>query len=389
MRKKRIHRISYKREQKCSSALFFLLSHRQLDLRAFFLLYTTIFQLSFDKHTTNNAVNMTSTAADDLSAYYLRTQRQLYIILGSILVSIGGVGGLLTCIVFAQKTMRQNPGSIYFIAYNLTSLILMFDSLFSSVISHILNFNLYSYNVPYCKLYLYGAILFPTLSRYYLVLTSVDRIFVTSSNAVTRQRSTHRLAYWSIAGGTLFISLYYIHLLVLVDIYELYPGYSVCYYRPGNYAAFVNYSNLVVTGFIPWLLLSVFAVLTLRNLHQVRIQPLNAVPAATNSRQSKDRQFAVMLLAEIIIFFLSSAATLIFSIYLQITQYQTKNDQQRAVENFLQNLFYLFSFVPGATTFYVNLAVSKAFRQKTTEVLFELCQHGPIHGGRRQRITRP
>jgi hypothetical protein len=330
---------------------------------------------------------MTSTAADDVSAYYLRTQHQLNIILSSILVGIGSVSAVLSCIVFAQKTMRQNPGSIYFIAYNLSSLLLLFVALFPLLLSNIVSYNLFSYNVPYCKLYFYGTIMVPMLSRYYLVLASVDRVLVTSSNALTRQRSTHRLAYWSIAGVTLIILLFSIHLLVRVNIYELYPAYYTCYYQPGSYRVFVTYSNLVLAGLVPWLLLSVFAILTLRNLHRIRIQPVNAVSAATNTRRSKDRQFAVILLVEIIIFFLFSAATFIFGIYLQITQYQTENSQQRAIEQFLQNLFYVLSFVPGATTFYVNLAVSKAFRQKTTEVLFKLCQHRPMHGDRRQHIT--
>jgi hypothetical protein len=248
-------------------------------------------------------------------------------------VGIGSVSAVLSCIVFAQKTMRQNPGSIYFIAYNLSSLLLLFVALFPLVLSNIVSYSLFSYNVPYCKLYFYGTVVFSMLSRYYLVLTSVNRALVTSSNALTRQRNTHRLAYWSIAGVTLIILLFCSHLHVRVDIHEVDPGYSICYYQPSNC------------------------------------------------------QFAVILLVEIIIFFLFSAATLIFGIYLQITQYQTKNSQQQTFEQFLQILFYLFTFVPGAITFYVNLAVSKAFRQKTTEVLFKLCQHRPVRGGRRQGIT--
>jgi hypothetical protein len=330
---------------------------------------------------------MTSTAADDLSTCYLRIQHQLNIILGSILVGIGSVSAVLRCIVFAQKTMRQNPGSIYFISYNLSSLLLLFAALFPSVVSNISNYNLSSYNIPYCKIFYYGSIMFLTLSRYCLVLTSVDRVLVTSSNVLTRQRSTHRLAYWSIVGVTLIISLYCIHLPVRVNIYELYPGYSICYFQPYNYRVFLTYSNLVIAGLVPWLLLSVFAILTLRNLHRVHIQPVNAAQAAMNTRRSKDRQFAVMLLFEIIIFFLSTAASLIFGIHLQITQYQTKDGQQQAFEQFLQGIFYLCGFVPGATTFYVNLAVPKTFRQKTTEVLFKLCQHRPMHGDRRQHIT--
>jgi hypothetical protein len=285
---------------------------------------------------------MTSTVADDFSASYLRIQCQLIIILGSILIGIGSVSTVLSCIVFAQKTMRQNLGSIYFIAYNLTSLLFFFAALSPLVLSNMFNLNPSSYNVPYCKLYLYGVVVFTTLSRYYLVLTSVDRTLITSSNALTRQRSTHRLVYWSIGAVALIILLHFIHLLVYVDIYELYPGDSVCYFQPGSYTVFFNYSNLVVAGLVPWLLLSVFAILTLRNLSRVRIRPVNAVPVVINTRRSKDCQFAVMLLVEIVLFFLTSASSLLFGIYLQITQYQTRLVNNRHWNNFFR-LYFIFS----------------------------------------------
>jgi hypothetical protein len=331
---------------------------------------------------------MTSTTSNNLSAYYTRTASQLYVILGTILMGIGSVGTVLCCIVFAQKTMRKNPVAIYFIAFNVANLFILLLALLPSVLLNITHFDPSVYNVPYCKIEYYFRFICPALSRYYLVLAAIDRTAVTSPNALTRQQSTLRLAYRSIAGVTSVVLLYFIHLLVGVNIYQLSPGYFLCYYQPGDYTSFIVYSTIVVNNFFPSLLLSVFAMLTLKNLRRVRIQPLNTALTGLHTYRSKDRQLAVMLLLEIIIYILFSSMSFGLSIYQQITQYQTKSVQQKLLEQFLQSVFYIFTFVTPATNFYLNVAVSKVFRQKAIQLLFKICQHRPIEGGTRQAATR-
>jgi len=212
---------------------------------------------------------------------------------------------------------------------------------------------------------------------------------VTSSNATTRQRSNHRLAYGSIATVTFITFIFFIHLFVGVDITEIYPGYYICYYQAGNYRTFVAYSNLLITGIGPWFLLSVFAVLTLKNLHRVRIQPLNADPTTTNPHRSKDRQLAIMLLSEIVTYIIFSSATPVYGIYQQITQYYIKSVERTAIETFVLTTVFLSTFVNPATSFYVNLLVSKTFRQKTTELFCKQRQHRLIHVSQSQNPAVP
>jgi hypothetical protein len=330
---------------------------------------------------------MASNSGNNVSAYYSRIASQLYNTLGSILIGIGSVGAVLSCIIFARKTMRKNPGSIYFIAYNAANLLVMLLSLLPPVIAFLTKFDLTVYSLPFCKIVFYLRLALPALSRYYLVLASIDRTLVTSSNAMTRQRSNHRLAYWSIVGVTFINLVFHVHVFVGVNIYQIYPGYYLCYYQAGNYRTFVAYSNLLISGIAPWFLLSVFAVLTLKNLNRIHITPVIAVTSPTNPHRSKDRQRAIILLSEILIYIMFSSATPVYGTYQQITQYNIKSVQQTAIETFVLQVVFLLTFVSPATSFYVNLVVSKTFRQKTTELLCKRRQHRSIHDSQSQNPT--
>jgi len=96
--------------------------------------------------------------------------------------------------LYSKKNLRKNPCSIYFIAYNLANVTYVYSSLLGLTldIGYKIDFN--GYNLSICRLYLCIVLLSNCLSPFYLILASIDRISVTSLNALTRQRSTRRLA---------------------------------------------------------------------------------------------------------------------------------------------------------------------------------------------------
>jgi hypothetical protein len=67
------------------------------------------------------------------------------------------------------------------------------------------------------------------LSPSCLVLASIDQLLVTTQNAVTRQRSTSRLAYVTIGCITLLWLLFHIHAIILMHVIELVPNVFTCY----------------------------------------------------------------------------------------------------------------------------------------------------------------
>ena len=218
---------------------------------------------------------MSTSSTFDPNAYYTNISLHLYSTLGFSLMVIGTIGSVASCFVFGEKTMRQNPASIYFIAYNIANLIRLWDSLFLTAIAYY-GINPVYYNVPLCKIHFYIKLVFFMLTPYYLILISIDRTLITSSNTRARERSSLRLAYRSLAAVTMFFLLFFAQLFVFINIYPIYPGVYICYMPPGNYRLFMSMSAFVLNGCLPSILLTTFGILTLRNLRQGRIQPATA-----------------------------------------------------------------------------------------------------------------
>jgi hypothetical protein len=320
---------------------------------------------------------MASSTGEDSADYYSAIQNRIYDILGPILIVLGIAGAILSCSIFSQKSMRRNPCAIYFIAYSVSSFLSVSCGLVPPVLLYLFNFDPSTYNEPYCKIHFYMAIVPAILSPGYLVLAAIDRTLVTSAKALTRQRSTRRLAYWSIAGVTIVGSVYYTHLFVHVSIKQPFPGFYYCFYDSGIYTTFYIYSRLILNGFIPIFLMSLFAVITLKNIHRIGIQPVTSIRTGRNIQSLKNRQLAIILLAEIVVHVLFSLMEPIILIYTQNIQYQVTTTQQQALNQFLISVSFFLSYIPVSINFYVNMAISKRFRQTTIKILSKMCFRRP------------
>ncbi|CAF4801260.1 unnamed protein product [Rotaria sp. Silwood1] len=142
--------------------------------------------------------------SSDTVATMKSAEKYLYQFVCPMLAIVGTISCIVNLIVFTQKTLRKHPCSIYFVAYNVANFMYIYSALLTVTLSVGYNINAIVDNLIICRLYLYVIILFNCLSPFYLILASVDRILVTSSNALTRRRSTRRFAYLCIIIGTLF-----------------------------------------------------------------------------------------------------------------------------------------------------------------------------------------
>ncbi len=164
---------------------------------------------------------------------------------GPILITLGTISCVLNIMVFTKKILRKNPCSIYFVALNISNILLIYQSLLFSILQAGYNIQPTAYNLPLCRFYIYTIILFDILGPFYLILASADRVLITSSNALTRRRSTQRLAYICIISGTIFWMLIHIHGLVFGSIVEVPPNYVFCYFQSGAYLAFIAYYSFL------------------------------------------------------------------------------------------------------------------------------------------------
>ncbi|UJR19777.1 hypothetical protein I4U23_022911 [Adineta vaga] len=195
--------------------------------------------------------------------------------------------------------------------------------------------DLSSSSIAYCKIQFFIRTTLYTMVPYYLVLASIDRALITSPKESVRKRSSHRLAYYSILGVTLFFLLFYFHHLIIVNVYELYPTLLICYYPPGVYRVFISIYDLIIHGTLPSFLLIIFGVIALRNVHGGRVRPVQASPNTNNIHRPKDRQLFLFLLFEIIGYVPSALLATAFNIYRQSTQYHFKSAALQGIELFI------------------------------------------------------
>ncbi|UJR18184.1 hypothetical protein I4U23_005085 [Adineta vaga] len=194
----------------------------------------------------------------DFIKYLLTIQTNLYKYGGPIQIIFGTIGCILSLIVFSKNNLRKNPCSIYFIAYNTISLIMIYTVILPHILIIGYQIDPSSYNLNFCRFRLYNLLLYNILGSSYLILASIDRILLTSRNVRTRQRSTVRLAYLSILLVTLFWLLITSHTLIFARIISIGSNFSYCYFEVDGYYTFLSYFAALVKGILCPLLLLIF-----------------------------------------------------------------------------------------------------------------------------------
>ncbi|CAF0927489.1 unnamed protein product [Rotaria sp. Silwood1] len=267
--------------------------------------------------------------------------------------------------------MRKNSGSIYFIAFNIANILVLWICLVPFVYRYMTGIDFTISNLIYCRLRTYLLDVLMVLPSYYLTLASIDRTLVTSHKALIRHRSTRCLAFWTISGITLLWFLYYSPIWFFVSIQSPAPGFYICFFEPGVYSMFVSYSTMTITGFLPPFLMTIFGIMTMRNFRRSRVQPItneNNIIALS----SKDRQLAIMLLFDIIISVVLSSLGSILFVYTQRIPNERKTMEQQALDYFLLDFGLNLVFVQASLTCYSNFIVSKKFRKNIRKLIWKL-----------------
>jgi len=135
------------------------------------------------------------------------------------------------------------------------------------------NINLENFSRVLCKVFYYTSYIFTRLSPTVLILASIDRLLISSQNVDTRLYSSKRLAYFSISISTFFWIIFYIHALIKVDIYQIYPSAFTCYYdTSGFYFQFTTFSSLIINISLS-IALIILSILTFKNVCRIRSVP--------------------------------------------------------------------------------------------------------------------
>ena len=304
-------------------------------------------------------------------------QTNLYKLGGPILMILGTVSCMLSLGVFTKRNLRKSPCSVYFVAYNTVSLLAIYTVILPQTLSIGYNIDATLYNLTLCRFHLYALLLSDILGPSYIILASVDRVLVTSRNALTRQRSTLRLAYVCVTCLTLFCLLAESHTLVLGFIQPIAPGVNFCYFQFGNYYKFISYYTAIVKGILVPLLMLIFGLWTIKNVRNVgRTGPISvktsiATAQTTGFRatHSKDRQLIRIILVDTSVYLFFSLMLSVILVYAQIFPSSSKSVVDSQVQKLIIGIGSFLGFVPSCIAFYNNLFVSKTFRHEGKNIL--------------------
>ena len=296
-------------------------------------------------------------------------QKYLYQYAILVLMILGTIGCIFSLIVFTKTTFRKNPCSLYMIMYYIGNLTHIYTVILPSMLVYAYNLSISVQNIHMCRFVVYMAVVLNVLCPSYLILASIDRILITSSNAGTRKKSTLRLAFISIICVTLFWFSCDTHVLVFTTIWQIVPNYFVCYFQGGLYLTIFIFYSATRALLIPLILagLGYWAVKNIRQVGRHRIHNVESnieTSAHENLQQihSKDRQLIRIVLMDVIIYILSSLPIAIMSLYLQTIQYDKKTVEQSQINSFINDMCVCIGYIPYCIGFYKNLIISKTFR---------------------------
>ncbi|CAF2743117.1 unnamed protein product [Rotaria sp. Silwood2] len=228
---------------------------------------------------------------------------------GLILVVFGSIGCILNVMVFSQKSLRKNPCATYLAVENIFNLLFINSLLLSITLESGYSIYFTSKNIVLCHLCYYTSLFSNVLSSYCLILASIDRVFVTSPNASTRQRSTLRFSYFCIIGGTIFWMLFHSPSLVFTNITQIGENIYMCFYHVGFYLAFISFYSIIKESSSTLLLLicGIWAVKNIRRLRRVILPIVSSYStvarvAGSHIIHSKDRQFVWMVLIDTLLY---------------------------------------------------------------------------------------
>lgn len=289
-----------------------------------------------------------------------------------ILFLIGNIGNLLSAWIFAKKSWRKNVCVFYFNICLLTNTLYVNSCVLSALLI-IFKINLYDSNTVLCKIYFYVVYLFSTLTPTVIILASIDRLLISSQNVNTRLYSSRRLAYFSVSIFTVIWFIYYCHILIKVDIQQIYPNYFLCYYDIlSNYFLFISFSSLIINCSI-CLIMFILCLFAFKNVRRIRSVPRQQ---RQQLRLMTKKDFVLLrcLYAQDIIYILFSIELSIFSVYQTAVLNHSRTAIEQAVDDFFYRFCILLHHFPYCISFLVFVIASKAFRNDLKRIIWKICE---------------
>ena len=290
-----------------------------------------------------------------------------------ILFLIGNIGNVLSALIFLKKSWKKNVCVFYFNICLLIETCYINSGLLAAFFTFGLNIHAEISSAILCKLLYYVAYLFSTLFPTLLILASIDRLLISSQNIHTRLYSSKRLAYFSVSISTAIWIVFYIHALIKIDVFEIYPTIVVCYYETsGVYFEFISYVNVIINVILAVILI-ILSILTFKNIRRIRAVPQRQQRNQIRTMNKKDFQLLRCLYVHDIIYIIFVAFPSVYNIYRAIRKHVVHTPRIQAMMDFVENFGFFIHHIPFCLSFIIFMSVSRAFRLEIRKILQRIC----------------
>lgn len=280
--------------------------------------------------------------------------------LALVVLVVGTVGNLLNILVFIRiKTFHQMPSSIFLFTSFASSIVLVWTGRFPQALVIVSGIDIAAASAFFCALRTVLGRISQNLALLCIGLVSIDRFLMTCRTGRYRQLLTKRKAV------IIVTILFLIYLAISIEDAITYYSAPLCRspVAPFVYTQFVSYFSWVVTFGLPLIILTIFSLLTWRNLRV-------SIPGRRNHLQEQVNR---MMFAQFALMFLSTLPIVVMRVYRLCTDWQKKSALQTAQETLAFNLATTVGYASPIGSFYLYFLVSAVFRQNVRTVL--CCKH--------------
>ena len=276
-----------------------------------------------------------------------------------VVLVLGSMGNLLVFILF----IRQRPNaSVVYIINSATANLLYLLTYYALKVLLDANNDESIVSLLVCKLSSYIPNVLGPVARTILTLACIDRYMITSRRFALRALSTPKRSKYLVFFTYIFWMIGASHCLPAFIVYNGQCGPLIGYTR-----IYTLYALLTV-GLIPLTVVGIFVCLVCRNMRTLhrRIQPINEGNGHRNHiLQRRDRDLLVLIIAEVIVYIITSALFPILLLELTISGYvmPIKSAYHRRTEFFIRNVSFFLLYIYSAGPFYIYITSSAAFRQ--------------------------
>ena len=116
----------------------------------------------------------------------------------------------------------------------------------------------------------------------------------------------------------------------------------------------------------------ILCVLAFKNVRRIRAVPRQQ-RQQIRTMTKKDFQLLRCLFVHDIVYILFGTPIIAIAFYKSVTSEQVRTSLDKAIVDFLYNVFAFLNHIPYCTSFYIYLLISKAFRNEVKRLIYKLC----------------